>query len=137
MPLGANPDPAAAFAGQKYISLMTFRKNGLGVATPVWFAEESGVFFVYSLADAGKIKRIRNDPRVRLAPCSMRGRLKGEWVEATARILEGPEAAHANDLLDAKYGWVKRLLGIFAIFRPRPRAFLAIRIGADGGSRER
>jgi len=137
MPPGANPNPAAAFAGENYISLMTFRKNGQGVATPVWFAEDSGVFFVYSLADAGKIKRLRNNPRVRMAPCSMRGRLKGEWVEATARILEGTEAAHANALLDAKYGWVKRLLGLFALVRPRPRAFLAIRIGADGGSRDR
>ena len=94
----------------------------------MWFAEEGEEFFVYSEADAGKVKRIRNNPRVRLAPCDMRGKLKGQWVEATAHILEGPEARHANELLDAKYGWQKRLLGFFARFCPRPRAFLAIRI---------
>jgi PPOX class probable F420-dependent enzyme len=124
----------AQFAGQKYISLMTFRKNGQGVATPVWFAEEGEEFFVYSEAAAGKIKRIRNNPHVRIAPCDMRGRLRGEWVEATARILEGEEAVRADNLLNAKYTWQKRLLAFFAKFRPRPRAYLAIRmaVGSAG-----
>ncbi len=128
MPQDANQVVPAAFDGQKYISLMTYRKTGQGVATPVWFAEEDGQFFVYSEAQAGKVKRIRNNPRVRLAPCDMRGGLKGEWVEATARILEGQEASHASELLDAKYGWQKRLLGFLTRFRPRPRAYLAIRL---------
>ena len=56
------------FAGEKYINLETFRKSGAAVATPVWFAEDLGVFYVYSLANAGKVKRIRNNPRVRLMP---------------------------------------------------------------------
>lgn len=126
----------AQFAGQNYISLMTFRKGGEEVATPVWFAEQGGIFFVYSLADAGKIKRIRNNPRVRLAPCDARGGLRGEWAEGTARLLEGEEARRADDLLDAKYGWQRRLLGFFARFRPRSRAYLAIRPGPHGSSSE-
>ena len=125
--------PLAPFAGQKYLSLMTFRKSGQGVATPVWFAAEGGECFVYSLAEAGKIKRIRNNPRVRMAPCDVRGRLRGEWRDGIARILDGEEAVRADNLLNAKYGWQKRLLGFFARFRPRPRMYLAIRM-APGGS---
>ncbi|HKO04722.1 MAG TPA: PPOX class F420-dependent oxidoreductase [Candidatus Acidoferrales bacterium] len=124
------PDFTSRFAGHNYLSLETFRKTGQGVATPVWFAEERGILYVYSEAASGKIKRIRNNQRVRIAPCDMRGRLRGDWIEATARILAGDEARHADDLLNAKYGFQKRLLGFFAKFRPRPRAWLAIEASA-------
>ena len=127
-------EATSAFPGQNFISLESFRKNGRGVAVPVWFAEENGILYVYSEAASGKVKRIRNNPRVRVAPCDMRGRLKGDWVEATARILQGDEARHADDLLNAKYGWQKRLIGFFAGFRPRPRAYLAIRLGTSEAS---
>jgi len=115
---------------------MTFRKSGEGVATPVWFAKDAGELLVYSLAEAGKVKRIRNNPNVKVAPCDVRGRVHGEWLAGTARILEGAEAHRANDLLGQKYGWQKRLLGFFAIFRPRPRAYLAVRTGAGRQSGE-
>ncbi|HUJ41722.1 MAG TPA: PPOX class F420-dependent oxidoreductase [Candidatus Acidoferrales bacterium] len=121
-----SPDPLAQFAGRSYISLESFRKSGQGVAVPVWFAVRDGIFYVYSEAAAGKVKRIRANPRVRLAPCDARGRLRGEWVEATARLLEADEALRADALLNAKYGWQKRLLGFFARFRPHPRAYIAI-----------
>jgi PPOX class probable F420-dependent enzyme len=126
------PDGQSQFAGQKYLNLETFRKNGQGVATPVWFAEEKGVFYIYSLQESGKFKRIRNTPRCRVAPCDMRGRLCGQWVEATARILQGDEALRANELLNAKYGIQKRALDFLARLRatPRPRAYLAITLNA-------
>ena len=50
--------------GQKYISLTTFRKTGVGVATPVWFGEEDGKLYVMTRSDMGKTKRIRNNPQV-------------------------------------------------------------------------
>lgn len=114
------------FVGQKYLSLETLRKNGTAVRTPLWFAKAGGVFYLYSLADAGKVKRIRNNPSVRIAPCDIRGKLRGEWVPARARILDGEEAARANAMLDEKYGVIKKIGNIFAKFRPRKRAFLAI-----------
>lgn len=117
---------ASAFSSRKYISLESFRRNGTGVAVPVWFAEENGTLYVYSEAASGKVKRIRNNPRVRVAPCDIRGRVKGDWVDATARILSGAEARHADDLLNAKYPFQKRFLGFFAKLRPRPRAYIAI-----------
>lgn len=116
----------SAFAGHNYISLESLRKNGQAVAVPVWFAEEQGILYIYSEAAAWKVKRIRNNPRVRVATCDMRGGVKGDWVPATARILEGAEARHADDLLNAKYFVMKRVLGFFAMFRRHPRAYIAI-----------
>lgn len=120
----------AAFAGQNYLNLETLRKNGTPVATPVWFAEADGTLYVYSLAESGKMKRVRNNPRVRIAPCDMRGNVTGTWIAATARLLEGDEARRANDLLNKKYWFGKRLLDLFAALRVprRPRFYIAIRV---------
>ncbi|MGH9576862.1 MAG: pyridoxamine 5'-phosphate oxidase family protein, partial [Terriglobales bacterium] len=74
------PDTLAQFAGHKYLNLETYRRSGEEVLTPVWFAQDGRVFYIYSLADAGKIKRIRRKPRVRIAPCNFRGDLLGTWV---------------------------------------------------------
>jgi uncharacterized protein len=116
----------AAFSRHRYLSLETYRRTGQAVATPVWFVVDRDVIYVYSLATAGKVKRIRNNPRVRIAPCDARGRLTGAWVEATARIVDERHAAQAHDLLRAKYGWMKRLADLFRKLRPKPRAVLAI-----------
>src|ERR671930_611340 len=91
------------FAHQKYLNLETYRRTGQPVATPVWFAEAHGTLYMYSLANAGKVKRIRNNPRVRVMPCDMRGQPQGEWVEATARIVDDREAALGHKLLNDKY----------------------------------
>ena len=80
-----------AIQAQKYISLKTFRKSGLPVATPVWFGEEDGKLYVMTRSDMGKTKRIRNNPKVQVAPCTMRGRVTGPEFPATARLL--PPAA--------------------------------------------
>lgn len=120
------------FANQKYLNLESYRKTGAAVATPVWFAQnddEAGDdLYVYSLAEAGKVKRIRNNPRVRVMPCDFRGGPKGEWVEATARILDGAEASKAERLLDKKYGLMKKIGNVFSKIMKRSRAAIAIRV---------
>jgi uncharacterized protein len=118
----------AQFVGQKYLNLETYRKTGVAVATPVWFAEDSGVFYIYSLANAGKVKRIRNNPRVRTMACDMRGKPKGEWVEASARILGPAEAERAHRLLDKKYGWMKKVGSLYSKLMKRERAAIAIEL---------
>lgn len=75
-------EPFAPFAGRRYLNLQTFRRSGAAVSTPVWFAAQADRLYVYSLARAGKVKRIRNDARVRIAPCNAFGKIEGEWVEA-------------------------------------------------------
>ena len=116
------------FAGEKYLNLETYRKNGKAVATPVWFAQDGGVLYIYSLADAGKVKRIRNNPRVRIASCDMRGKLKGEWIEARARIVQGDEAAKGHRLLDKKYGLLKKIGNVFSKLMKRERVVIAIEL---------
>ena len=124
----------AAFANHKYLSLETFKKNGEAVPTPVWFAADpsskldsrDAKLYVYSIADSGKVKRVRNNPRARVAPCNMRGKLLGEWVDGKAQILTGDEAARGMRLLNQKYFPVKQILGFFALFSRRKRVVIAI-----------
>jgi uncharacterized protein len=120
----------ATFSGKRYLSLETFRKSGEGVRTPVWFAEDegdTGVLYVYTIGNTGKIKRIRNNPRVRIAHCDARGNVRGEWVDARAEILAADAAAHGMQLLDRKYFPWKMILGVFALFSRRPRVVIGIR----------
>ena len=98
----------AAMQGRKYISLATFRKNGAAVATPVWFGEEDGKFYVMTRSMFGKYKRIRNNPQVRVAPCTLRGRVTGPEFPASARILPVEEHSRARQIINRKY-WLARL----------------------------
>jgi PPOX class probable F420-dependent enzyme len=89
--------------GQKYISLATFRKNGEKIATPVWFGEEGDKLYVMTRSDMGKTKRIRNNPQVTVAPCTIRGKVTGPEVPAIARLLPPEEHAHARQTVNRKY----------------------------------
>jgi len=127
------PDAIGQFAKAKYFSLETFRKTGVGVRTPVWFAEDTTqqprtVLYVYTLPDSGKAKRIRNNPKVRIAPCTMRGEVRGAWVDARARICDGAEVEKGQELLNQKYGLMKRLGDFFSRLRGRIQIVLAIEI---------
>jgi uncharacterized protein len=94
--------------GQKYISLTTVRKNGTKVATPVWFGEDGDKLYVMTRSDMGKVKRIRNNPLVEVAACTMRGNVTGDKLFAQARILPPEEHAHARQTINRKY-WAARL----------------------------
>ena len=125
----------AAFAGHKYLNLETFKKSGEGVKTPVWFAADPSAnldsndakLYVYTIGVSGKVKRIRNNPRVKIAPCDMRGRVLGEWLEARVAIVTGEEAARGMRLLNKKYFPWRQMLDFFAMFRRRERTVFAIR----------
>jgi PPOX class probable F420-dependent enzyme len=125
----------AAFAGHKYLNLETFKKSGDGVKTPVWFAADPSVgldssdarLYIYTIGVSGKVKRIRNNNRVKVAPCNARGDLLGQWVDARAEIVTGAEADHGMQLLNKKYAPWKQLLDFFARFRPRERTVFLIR----------
>jgi PPOX class probable F420-dependent enzyme len=113
-------------SGRKYISLETYRRSGAAVRTPVWFAEADGVLYVYSLADAGKVKRVRANSRARVAPCDLRGNLSGAWLDAEARIVDGDEEKRGHALLNRKYRPWKTLGDFFSRLRGRRQAILAI-----------
>jgi len=103
----------SAIQGQKYISLKTFRKTGVGVDTPVWFGEEDGKLYVMTRHDMGKAKRIRNSPQVGVAPCTIRGKVTGPEFAATARLLPAEEHPRARQTINRKY-WMARLPLIWA-----------------------
>ena len=124
----------AALDGHKYLSLETFKKSGEGVRTPIWFAADPSAkldssaarLYVYTVGNTGKVKRIRNIPRVRIAPCDMRGKILGDWIDATARIVTGEEAAQGVRLLNKKYFPWKQILAFFALFSRQPHIVIAL-----------
>ncbi|HEY5159032.1 MAG TPA: PPOX class F420-dependent oxidoreductase [Anaerolineales bacterium] len=98
------------FTKQKYINIETFRRNGEGVMTPVWFIQDGHALYVNTEATSGKAKRIRTNGKVNVAPCKMDGRLAGVWVPAEACELTDPtEILRFNSLLNKKYGLLKKL----------------------------
>jgi|ERR1700677_867939 PPOX class probable F420-dependent enzyme len=98
----------AEIHSQRYISLATFRKNGVAIHTPIWFAEENNKLYLMTNSKSGKVKRIRNNPQVKIAPCTIRGKITGPEFAATARILPPGECAQARELIRAKY-WLFRV----------------------------
>ena len=120
---------------ETYLKLATFRRSGAEVHTPVWFAADPAHahrLWVYTNGKSGKVKRIRNDARVRVAACNVRGNVHGSWLDARARIVEGEAAQQLGfDALAAKYGWQMTALKLLAQLggRWKDRTILAIELG--------
>jgi PPOX class probable F420-dependent enzyme len=98
----------AEIHGQRYISLATFRKSGAAVSTPIWFAEYDNKLGFMTSSQSGKYKRIRNNPQVKIAPCTIRGKVTGPQSPATVRILRPEEFARVRQAINAKY-WLARV----------------------------
>ena len=105
-----------ALQGEKYVNLTTFRRSGEAVSTPLWFALADGRAYMTTPPDSGKMKRIRNDPRVLLAPSNARGKPRGESIEGIARPIEGRSPGHAEKALREKYRFG---LAVFRLFGKR------------------
>ncbi len=95
-------DPGAA----RYVSLATFRRGGTEVRTPVWTAQVDGRCFVFTGGDSGKVKRLRANGRARVAPCDVRGRVRGPWRSMHGRLVADPALlARVYRAFRRKYGW--------------------------------
>jgi PPOX class probable F420-dependent enzyme len=113
----------ADIASSKQISLTTYRKNGTPVSTPVWHVPEGDSLTTVSTADAGKIKRIRNNSRVEVTACDIRGRIRpgAQPAQGIATLLPQSETEKARRLMESRYisarigGWFART---FHIRRP-------------------
>ena len=116
----------------RYVSLATFRRNGAEVATPVWFAALGARLYVVTSGDSGKVKRLRNTPRARVAPSNALGRVQGAWQSATARLVTDPQMIdRARAALRGKYGlqmWLAELLSR-ATGRIQRRAWIELELG--------
>jgi PPOX class probable F420-dependent enzyme len=95
-----------ALKQHKCVSLTTYRKNGKPVPTPIWFAMENEKLYVMTGPGSGKVKRIRNNPKVQLTPCTQRGKLIGTTMEGVAHILPADQKGQVKAALKRKYGWM-------------------------------
>jgi uncharacterized protein len=96
--------------GHKYCLLVSYKRSGEAVPTPVWFGLAAGNVYIRSEATAAKIRRIGNDPHVRVAPCSATGKPLGPPADARARVLgQASEQRGAEAALQANYGLGRRI----------------------------
>ena len=117
------------FSKKQYLNLETFRRNGDCMKTPVWFVQEGETIYVLTVANCGKIKRIRNNGRVNVVPCKMDGTPVGTWVTANAREIADAELSKkVNRLLDKKYGLMKKIFSLGASRQARLDAVLEIKL---------
>jgi PPOX class probable F420-dependent enzyme len=115
------PDDLDRLATAKYLLLTTFRKDGTAVPTPVWVARDGDELVLTTGPNAGKVKRIRRDNTVRVAPCTMRGKPTGAEVPAHARVVDAADVRHVQRLIARKY-WVLGRIGLWnSQLRPNAR----------------
>jgi uncharacterized protein len=96
--------------GHSYCLVVTYKRSGEPVCTPVWFGVDAeGKLYFRTFAIAAKLRRIRRDPRVRIAPCSVRGKPLGAAAEGRARIVEEAEEPHAEEAIQSNYGLGRRV----------------------------
>lgn len=100
----------AAIAAANYIALVTFRRDGTAVSTPVWFVVDADRILVWTDATSGKVKRIRANPSVTIAVCDVRGRPRSSVLTGTARVLDDDVAATVHRLLRTKHRVLKPLI---------------------------
>ena len=117
----------AALSDASFVSLTTFRKTGVGVSTPVWIAREGADLIVTTPRTSGKVKRLRNDPRVTLVPCDRRG-----------RVADGATALEAEAHIVSDTDTVERLGRVFLRkYRLEYRVFMVIERIVSRGDRTR
>ncbi len=99
---------------KKHINLETLRKNGAAVRTPVWFLIFNDMVYVVTRENTGKVKRIKNNQNVRIAPCNFSGKIEGDWILGKAKFVEGDEFQNAIKLRSKKYGLLAKLAGFLS-----------------------
>ena len=117
------------FQNQAFLNLKTFRKDGTGVNTPVWFIEDGEHFYIRTVADSWKVKRIRANSQVRVVPCKAQGEPVGAWVLASAQQINNPtREQEINKLFNRKYGLQKRMFDLMGKLRQHKMATLEIEL---------
>ncbi|MGO9157923.1 PPOX class F420-dependent oxidoreductase [Mycobacterium sp.] len=125
-------DPTTALGQQRFVSLTTFKRNGEGVATPMWIGRDAADLFVWTPADSWKVKRVRNNPRVLLAPSSRFGKVRDGVLatEGAAQVVTDPVTVERlRDVIRRKYGLGYRLVTLVETIATRgrkPRVILRI-----------
>ncbi len=101
----------------QYVLLTTFTKDGRPKPTPIWIAPDGDRALVITEKNSWKVKRIRNTPRVTLAVCDMKGKVKGETIEAVATVLDDSQTDQVYQAINKRYGIVGRVFTFFSKLR--------------------
>ena len=129
------PSEREFLEGGSYISFSTRKKSGDWVATPVWFAPHEGSYYVFSAGEAGKVKRLRNYSESRIAACTVRGIVTGDWLDTHAYLLDKPEDMDtALQALRRKYGWQMHIGDFFSRLTGKMQQRAYIRIDPPAAS---
>jgi PPOX class probable F420-dependent enzyme len=106
----------STLSGNAYINLETYKRNGQPIATPVWFTidHNNKMIYVITRTQTGKVKRLRNNSKVRIVPCGMRGQPKGEWLNGRATFASAEQQQIALKQRNKKYGLKARLSGLLS-----------------------
>jgi hypothetical protein len=121
----------AQFENQRFLCLETYRRDGSAVRTPLLFIIHRRRLYMRTAAHTYKVKRIQNNPKVRVAPSTFRGELKGDWVEGAARVYDAADMQWVNRLSKRRNGWFKRLIDLRNRFRDV--RFVVIEVRLKGG----
>jgi PPOX class probable F420-dependent enzyme len=117
----------------RYVNLLSYKRDGSGAQTPVWAAPLDGKLVIFTGGDSYKVKRIRRNPKVRVARCDARGTLQGPWLDGTCAIVDDrARQARIVDALKSKYGWQMRVLDFFSTLsgRAKKRAYLEVTLSS-------
>ncbi len=124
-------DEVEFLEGGNYFSFATRKQSGEFVSTPVWFAPHGGSYYLFSAGEAGKIKRLRNFSESRIAPCTLRGTLTGDWIDTEAVVLESDtDKKTALQALRRKYGLQMKVGDVFASISGKmaKRAYIKVEV---------
>ena len=124
-------DEIARLTEGKYVLVTTFRRDGTAVPTPLWTVRDGDSLLVWTFSDAGKVKRIRRNPGVRLAPCSAGGTPTGAEVTGHAVLLEGEQGEQVARKVTGRYGLLGRVTALGSRLRRRGDHGIGIRITCD------
>ncbi len=98
------------FENQRFLALETYRRDGSAVRTPLLFIIHRERLYMRTAAHTYKVKRIKNNPNVRVAPSTFKGEIKGDWIEGVARVFDSADMQWVNKLSKRRNGWFKRLV---------------------------
>jgi PPOX class probable F420-dependent enzyme len=116
----------------QYVALATYRRDGTPVTTPVWAAAEGESLYLFTNANAGKVKRLRNSSRAAIAPCTATGTITGTQLPAEAFNLTSDQMPKVWRLLTKKYGIAARLFATYdrvrGLLRMRASAGIEVRL---------
>lgn len=121
------------FAGESYVSLTTYRRDGTGVPTAVWSAADGDALYIWTAADTWKVKRIRRRPDVTVAVCSRLGKPRSEPIPGQAEICDATASGRTRELIKKKYGWFGWLTVNLSVWRRGPEGSVGLRVTFPAG----